>query len=110
MRGIGGHAAQLQKTGKSLTAPTRRKKASNDLDISDSEENTMAPSQLKRRKEKVAVFFFKYSVKSTQLINICQASTPKSSVEPDSSRPESEHARLHIACPSDRFGCKPSQS
>ncbi|KAG1906125.1 uncharacterized protein F5891DRAFT_975576 [Suillus fuscotomentosus] len=91
-RGIGGHAAQLQKTGETLMAPTRRKKASDDLNISDSEENPMAPSQLKGRKQKVA------------------ASTPKSSVEPNSSQPESEHARLHIACPSDRFGFKPSQS
>ncbi|KAG1893891.1 uncharacterized protein F5891DRAFT_1256818 [Suillus fuscotomentosus] len=91
-RGISGHAAQLQKTGKTLTAPTRRKKASDDLNISDSEENPMALSQLKGRKQKVA------------------ASTPKSSVEPDSSRPESERAHLHIARPSDRFGFKPSQS
>ncbi|KAG1847304.1 hypothetical protein DFJ58DRAFT_730184 [Suillus subalutaceus] len=87
--GIGGHAAQLQKTGETLTAPTRRKKA-DDLNISDSEENPMAPSQLKRRKEKLH--------------------TPKTSVEPDSSRPESERTRLHIARPSDRFGFKPSQS
>ncbi|KAG2752763.1 hypothetical protein P692DRAFT_20871084 [Suillus brevipes Sb2] len=91
MRGIGGHAAQLQKTGETLMAPSRHKKADN-LNISDSEENPMAPSQLKRHKEKVA------------------ASTPKTSVEPDSSRPESERACLHIARPSDRFGFKPSQS
>ncbi|KAG1825233.1 hypothetical protein DFJ58DRAFT_738551 [Suillus subalutaceus] len=52
-RGIGGHAAQLQKTGETLMAPTRRKKADN-LNISNSEENPMAPSQLKRCKEKVA--------------------------------------------------------
>ncbi|KAG0693660.1 hypothetical protein DFH29DRAFT_881291 [Suillus ampliporus] len=106
-QGTGGHAAQLQKAGETLTAPTRRKKASNDLDISDSEENPMAPLQLKRRRKKVAAFYFS---ESTQLTNICQASTPNSSVEPNSSWPESERARLHIARPSDRFGFKPPQS
>lgn len=49
-------------------------------------------------------------MKSIQLTTICQASTPKSSVDPDSSRPESEHAHLHIAHPSDRFDFKLSQS
>ncbi|KAG1768591.1 hypothetical protein EV702DRAFT_1203219 [Suillus placidus] len=80
-RGVGGHVAQLQKAGEILAAPARQTKASNDLDISDFEENPMAPSQLKRLKKK--------------------ASTPKSSVEPDSAQPESERAHPPMARPSD---------
>jgi hypothetical protein len=52
-----------QKTGKTLTAPTRCKTASDDLNISDSEENPMAPSQLKGHKQKVAVVLQKFSEK-----------------------------------------------
>ncbi|KAG1900143.1 uncharacterized protein F5891DRAFT_1188831 [Suillus fuscotomentosus] len=73
-------------------ALTRRTKALNDLYISNSEENPMVPSQLKRTRKKVA------------------ASTPKDPVESDSPCPESECAHLYVAHPSDRFGFKPLQS
>jgi len=46
-QGVGGHVTQLKKVGEMVMAPTRQVNALNDLEISGSEENPMAPSQLK---------------------------------------------------------------
>jgi hypothetical protein len=54
-RGVGGHVAQLQKAGEMVMAPTRQKKGV--IEMSDSEENPMAPSQVARAKKKVSVLF-----------------------------------------------------
>ncbi|KAG2365995.1 hypothetical protein BDR07DRAFT_1373941 [Suillus spraguei] len=52
--GVGGHAAQLQRVGETVAAPTRKGPQGNDLQISSSEENPMAPLQLQKgKKEKV---------------------------------------------------------
>jgi hypothetical protein len=53
--GVGGHAAQLQKAGEMVMAPTRQRKST--VEISDPEENPMAPSQVARAKKKVSVLF-----------------------------------------------------
>ncbi|KAG0700900.1 hypothetical protein DFH29DRAFT_1000705 [Suillus ampliporus] len=50
--GVGGHAAQLQKAGESVMAPTRRGKALKNLEIDKFEENPMAPSQSTKAKKK----------------------------------------------------------
>ncbi|KAG1817643.1 uncharacterized protein BJ212DRAFT_1299172 [Suillus subaureus] len=50
--GVGGHAAQLQRVGETVAAPTRKGLKGNDLQISSSEENPMAPSQLQKGKKK----------------------------------------------------------
>jgi len=55
-RGTGGHVAQLEKTGEKVAAPTKQRKAPNDFEISDSEENPMAPSQFERLRKKVTTF------------------------------------------------------
>ncbi|KAG0691625.1 hypothetical protein DFH29DRAFT_1010602 [Suillus ampliporus] len=47
-RGQGGHAEQLKKAGETLVAAARKKTI---LDISDAEENPMAPSQLQKSKK-----------------------------------------------------------
>lgn len=65
-RGVGGHVAQLKKVGETVMAPTRQVNALNDLEISGSEENPMAPSQLKRPRIKVTPSLFE----DTQLTNI----------------------------------------
>jgi hypothetical protein len=52
-RGVGGHAAQLQKVGEMVAAPTRKRPKGDDLQISSSEENPMAPSQLQKGKRNV---------------------------------------------------------
>ncbi|KAG1808801.1 hypothetical protein EV424DRAFT_1543318 [Suillus variegatus] len=50
--GVGGHTAQLQRVGERFAAPTRKGLKGNDLQISSSEENSMAPSQLQKGKKK----------------------------------------------------------
>ncbi|KAG1798229.1 uncharacterized protein HD556DRAFT_1306256 [Suillus plorans] len=50
-RGQGGHADQLKKTGETLVAPARKGRKETNLDISDAEENPMAPSQLRKPKK-----------------------------------------------------------
>ncbi|KAG2351734.1 hypothetical protein BDR07DRAFT_1385424 [Suillus spraguei] len=53
-RGVGGHAAQLQKAGEVIAAPVRNWKGQNHypkLDASDPEENSMAPVQLHQGKK-----------------------------------------------------------
>ncbi|KAG2087547.1 uncharacterized protein F5147DRAFT_781312 [Suillus discolor] len=50
-RGQGGHADQLKKTGETLAAPARKGRKQTTLDISDAEENPMAPSQLRKPKK-----------------------------------------------------------
>ncbi|KAG2127298.1 uncharacterized protein EDB93DRAFT_1109314 [Suillus bovinus] len=50
-QGQGGHADQLKKTGKTLAAPARKGRKETNLDISDAEENPMAPSQLRKLKK-----------------------------------------------------------
>ncbi|KAG0693230.1 hypothetical protein DFH29DRAFT_881617 [Suillus ampliporus] len=47
-QGQGGHAEQLKKAGETLAAAARKKTI---LDISDAEENPMAPSQLRKSKK-----------------------------------------------------------
>ncbi|KAG1828237.1 hypothetical protein EV424DRAFT_1344946 [Suillus variegatus] len=62
-RGQGGHAAQLQKTGEMLAAPSRRTQKETTLDIGDAEENPMAPSQLwKLKKNAMATTKTQHSV------------------------------------------------
>jgi hypothetical protein len=58
-RGVGGHIAQLQKTGETLEAPARkgRKEPTVEMSESDIEENPMAPSQLQRTKKSVMAHF-----------------------------------------------------
>ncbi|KAG1824989.1 hypothetical protein EV424DRAFT_1538062 [Suillus variegatus] len=55
-RGIGGHAAQLQRVGETVAAPTRKGPKGDNLQISSSEENPMAPSQLQKGKKKMFGF------------------------------------------------------
>ncbi|KAG2079612.1 uncharacterized protein F5147DRAFT_784915 [Suillus discolor] len=53
-RSVGGHAAQLQKAGEAVAARAKSRKGQNDypeLDVSDPEENSMAPVQLHRGKK-----------------------------------------------------------
>ncbi|KAG2737728.1 hypothetical protein P692DRAFT_20883298 [Suillus brevipes Sb2] len=59
-RGVGGHVAQLQKTGETLAAPARkgRKEPIVQMSDSDAEENPMAPSQLQRTKKKNVMLIF----------------------------------------------------
>ncbi|KAG2353571.1 hypothetical protein BDR07DRAFT_1383031 [Suillus spraguei] len=52
--GVGGHAAQLQRVGETVAAPTRKGPQGNDLQISSSEENPMAPLQLQKGKKEKA--------------------------------------------------------
>jgi hypothetical protein len=53
--GVRGDAAQLQKAGEMAIAPMRQRKSA--VEISDPEENPMAPSQVMRVKTKVSVLF-----------------------------------------------------
>ncbi|KAG1831121.1 hypothetical protein EV424DRAFT_1343245 [Suillus variegatus] len=50
--GVGGHVAQLQRVGERVAAPTRKGPKGNNLQISSSEENPMAPLQLQKGKKK----------------------------------------------------------
>ncbi|KAG2119476.1 uncharacterized protein F5147DRAFT_766966 [Suillus discolor] len=56
-RGVGGHVAQLKKTGETLAAPARkgRKEPIVQMSDSDAEENPMALSQLQRTKKNCSV-------------------------------------------------------
>jgi hypothetical protein len=58
-RGVGGHAAQLQRAGERVCAPARKQKKA--LNISDSEVNPMAPSQKKGKKNVLVSFFPAFS-------------------------------------------------
>ncbi|KAG1848321.1 hypothetical protein DFJ58DRAFT_842963 [Suillus subalutaceus] len=90
-RGVGGHIAQLQKAGERVMAAPTRQGKKNTVEISDSEENPMAPSQVARAKKKAPA---KTSVKA-------------SAVWPERQRAHSPHPFLRTAHHSDRFGFKP---
>ncbi|KAG2338229.1 hypothetical protein BDR05DRAFT_952053 [Suillus weaverae] len=89
--GVGGHAAQLQKAGELVMAPTRQGKANDNIEINELEENPMAPSQLMKAKKK--------------------ATNTEKSVEANTLQSDSQHAHslcphFHEACLSERFGFK----
>ncbi|KAG1790048.1 uncharacterized protein HD556DRAFT_1446401 [Suillus plorans] len=77
-RGVGGHVAQLQKAGEMVMAPTRQRKGA--IEMSDSEENPMAPLQVAPAKAKA--------------------------VQPECQCARSPHPFLHTAHHSDRFWFK----
>ncbi|KAG2111823.1 hypothetical protein DEU56DRAFT_762107 [Suillus clintonianus] len=118
-RGVGGHAAQLQKAGEAIAAPARNRKGQNDypeLDASDPEENSMAPAQLRQGKKGA-------SAKPPAAKNATKQK-PASTTPPTtsknlkrSSQKSGDNVRHHSAytsprpvlrtgCSSDRFGFK----
>jgi hypothetical protein len=71
-RGVGGHAAQLQKAGEAIAAPTKSRKGRNDypeLDASDPEENSMAPARLRQGKKSVKFILFYFNDIRTMIIS-----------------------------------------
>ncbi|KAG1885861.1 uncharacterized protein F5891DRAFT_1201527 [Suillus fuscotomentosus] len=117
-RGVGSHAAQLQKAGEAIAAPARscRKNDYLDLDASDPEENSMAPSQMRGGK--------KIAPAKPRAVGNGARRKPASATPPTTSndlelssqelgnnvrnRPlyTSPHPVLRTACSSDRFGFK----
>ncbi|KAG1780970.1 hypothetical protein EV702DRAFT_1042655 [Suillus placidus] len=61
-RGVGGHTAQLQKAGELVMAPTRQGKANDNIEINESEENPMAPSQLTKAKKNLLLELYNYDL------------------------------------------------
>ncbi|KAG2105474.1 uncharacterized protein F5147DRAFT_775243 [Suillus discolor] len=100
--GVGGHAAQLQKVGETVAAPARKGLKGDNLQISSSEENPMAPSQLQKGKKNPPAKH-RSTAKKTQN----EHRTTESSQHPQAptSRPNP-----HAACSSERFGFKEPQS
>ncbi|KAG1764316.1 hypothetical protein EDD22DRAFT_951737 [Suillus occidentalis] len=101
-RGVGGHAAQLQKVGETIAASGRKGPKGDDLQISSFEENPMAPSQLQKGKKKPPA-------------KPCSA--PKKTQNEYRSTESSQHSQnptsrpnLHVARSFERFGFKESQS
>ncbi|KAG1827699.1 hypothetical protein EV424DRAFT_1345370 [Suillus variegatus] len=92
-QGVGGHAAQLKKTGETLAAPTRKGRVEPTIEMSgsDAEENPMAPSQLRKTKKNHSV-------------------TANNQVRPGSQPSRTSQPTLHTTQVLERFGFKPPTS
>ncbi|KAG1843846.1 hypothetical protein C8R48DRAFT_780499 [Suillus tomentosus] len=101
-RGVGGHAAQLQKVGETIAASGRKGPKGDDLQISSSEENPMAPSQLQKGKKKPPAKPCS-APKKTQ-------NEYRSTESSQHSQDPTSHPNLHVARSFERFGFKESQS
>ncbi|KAG2737637.1 hypothetical protein P692DRAFT_20883364 [Suillus brevipes Sb2] len=117
-RGVGGYTAQLQKAGEAIAAPARSRRKNDylDLDASDPEENSMAPSQMRRGK--------KIAPAKPRAVGNGARRKPASATPPTtsndlelSSQEPGDNVRNHplytsprpvlrTACSSDRFGFK----
>ncbi|KAG2136998.1 hypothetical protein DEU56DRAFT_946284 [Suillus clintonianus] len=100
--GVGGHAAQLQRVGEMVAAPTKKRPKGDDLQISSSDENPMAPSQLQKVKTNPPA---KPSSTSKNKQN-------KHRITGSSQHPQAPTSRLnlYVARSSERFGFKEPQS
>ncbi|KAG1891286.1 hypothetical protein F4604DRAFT_1673178 [Suillus subluteus] len=107
-RGVGGHAAQLQKTGEILAAPVRKGHKEPTVEMSDAEENPMAPSQLQKMKKNVMVHFFDCCklMAYPKQCSIVANSQARSGSQPS----RTSHPILHTSQSLERFGFKPSTS
>ncbi|KAG2058766.1 hypothetical protein BDR06DRAFT_968272 [Suillus hirtellus] len=100
--GVGGHVAQLQKVEETVAAPARKGPKGDNLQISSSEENPMAPLQLQEGKKNPPTKHHS-TVKKTQ--NKCR--TTGSSQHPQA---PTSCLNPHVAHSSERFGFKEPQS
>ncbi|KAG1842140.1 hypothetical protein F4604DRAFT_1939012 [Suillus subluteus] len=122
-RGVSGHAAQLQKAGEAIAAPVKSQKGQNDypeLDASNPEENSMAPSQLRQGKKSAPAK--PPAAKNATKQKLASATPPTTSSNlKRSSQKSGDNVRnhsaytslcpvLHTGCSSDRFGFKAPKS